>query len=95
MGWISSLLEAIWNLLTSYVIWWMSVVLLVIDPLLMSIAKKLPNLNMETATFLKWSAFTNTWVPLDYGLTLVGCYFVFIGLVLYIKWILGLIPTIS
>lgn len=62
---------------------------------LMPLALVLPDLSGDISPVVPFLAFANSWVPVSFGLYLVCCYFVFIGMVALIKWMLGLIPFVN
>lgn len=66
-----------------------------VDAILLPIADALPDLSAEISFIYTWGGFANEWISLDFGFTLLAAWFVCVALIIGIKWILGLIPTIN
>ena len=42
-----------------------------------------------------WIEVANSWVPLDYGITLLAVYYTFVAVFVTVKFVLKLIPTVG
>ena len=49
----------------------------------------------DAAPFRQYIEVANVWVPLDYGITLLGAYYTFLSVFVVIKFVLKLIPTVG
>lgn len=65
------------------------------NSLLQPIADAMPDLSGDIGLIYQYAGVANTWVALDYAFILLGSWFVVIGLIILVKWILGLVPTVS
>ncbi|MDD5597255.1 MAG: hypothetical protein PHV82_04885 [Victivallaceae bacterium] len=63
--------------------------------LLAPIADAMPDLSGDIGLIYQYGALANEWIALDYAFVLFSAWFVIVGIVIGVKWILGLIPTIS
>lgn len=49
----------------------------------------------DAAPFRQYIEVANVWIPLDYGITLLGAYYTFLSVFVVIKFVLKLIPTVG
>lgn len=92
---IMNFIRALMNLITDVINWLIDSVCYMIDALFVPIDAALPALNMESAWLIEKAGWANRWIAIDYGFGLITAFFVFVGAVILVKWILGLIPTVS
>ncbi|MDQ3333271.1 MAG: hypothetical protein M3552_21925 [Planctomycetota bacterium] len=60
--------------------------------------EEMPDLSEHEAAisgFVQWMRLANAWLPLDWSLGILTGYFAFVVVVIVVKWILKLIPTIG
>jgi hypothetical protein len=53
------------------------------------------NWMVDTAVLGQWLEIANVWLPVDYGLTLMGMYYGFVAVFCTVKFILKCIPTVG
>lgn len=49
----------------------------------------------DAAPYRQYIEVANVWIPLDYGITLLGAYYTFLSVFVVIKFVLKLIPTVG
>lgn len=78
-----------------FIHWLYDLLSLFLNTLLTPIAEALPDLSAEVGFIYQYGSFANEWLDLEFGLNLLGIWFLVVGIVIGVKWVLGLIPTIS
>jgi len=49
----------------------------------------------DATAYRQYIEVANVWIPLDYGITLLGAYYTFLSVFVVIKFVLKLIPTVG
>lgn len=82
-------LEAFWSWLTDSVDG-------IFDSLLDYLFAAIPDaFQADASTYRQYIEVANVWVPLDYGITLLGAYYTFLSVFVVIKFVLKIIPGIG
>jgi hypothetical protein len=81
--------------LKRFIEWFYNQICAIANSLLEPIANALPDLSGDIGIIYQYGGLANEWVALDYGFMLLGSWFLIVGSVIGVKWILGLIPTIN
>ena len=89
------LIDILLDFLKQAIEWLYGVIVEAADAALQPIADALPDLSADVGFIYQYGALANEWCSLEYGFTLLAAWFVVIPLILLLKWILGLVPTIN
>jgi len=92
---LDSLFTGIYNIFIDILQYFIDLMFAFVDELLSPAVAALPDLQWDLGPWLEFLAFANTFVAIDYGLSLVLAYFAFISVVVIVKWILALIPGMT
>lgn len=90
-----SLFTGLYNIFIDFVQYCIDWIFQFVDGLFMPAVSALPDLNWNLGSWFELMAFANTFVAIDYGLSLCAAYFAFVSVVLLVKWILALIPGMT
>lgn len=91
----ADLCQSLWAMFVDFINSMIAVVFDLVDGIMVPVCQQLPQLDYEAAFLVEVCGLANKFFALDYAIYLFMAYCLFCLTVLSVKWILGLIPTVS